>query len=463
MNADHNVIEGFQSINAPRAGIAVRGLPNQPILGAIVRNCIARDNQTWGIFDAFAEGVLYEGNTCSGSIAEHGIYHSNSGDDAVIRGNTCFGNRAAGLHMNGDLSQGGDGIISRALVENNLIYANGLGGAGGINMDGVQDSVIQNNLLYDNHASGIIGYRIDGGGPSKNNVIANNTVIMASDGRWALKIVDGSTGCVVLNNVLYRNHAVRGSIAIDAASMPSFVSDYNVVVNRFSIDGDATTISFAQWQTATGQDGHSILIDATTITQFFVKPSLNDWHLKVGSPAADAGTPSLAGQSAPSSDFEGDARPAGSGFDIGADERCVSPAAYGTPKVNSLGCTPQIGASGAASASSPSPFLITATSVLSHKQGLLFYGTMPTSQPFQGGFLLVASPTVRTPLQNSGGVSAANDCSGTYSFDMNAHIQSAVDPNLVLGAQVYCQYWSRDPVLPSTTGLTNALAFSICH
>ena len=463
MNANHNVIEGFQSINAPRAGIAVRGLPNQPILGVTVRNCSARDNQTWGIFDAFAEGVRYEGNTCSGSLDEHGIYHSNSGDDAVIRNNTCFGNRAAGLHMNGDLSQGGDGIISRALVENNVIYGNGVGGAGGINMDGVQDSLIQNNLLFDNHASGIIGYRIDGGGASKNNVIANNTVIMANDGRWALKIVDGSTGCVLLNNVLYRDHAFRGSIAIDAASLPGFVSDYNVVVNRFSIDGDATSISLAQWRAATGQDLHSILIDATTIAQFFVAPNLNDWHLKLGSPAADAGTASLAGHSAPPNDYEGESRPAGNGVDIGADEQCAAPVVYGTPKINSLGCTPQIGSSGVPSASAALPFLITATNVLSHKHGLLFYGAMPSSQPFQGGFKLVAPPTVRTPLQNSGGASAANDCSGTYSFDMNAHIQSAIDPNLVLGAQVYCQYWSRDPASPSTTGLTNALAFSICR
>jgi hypothetical protein len=139
------------------------------------------------------------------------------------------------------------------------------------------------------------------------------------------------------------------------------------------------------------------------------------------------------------------------------------PVAYGTPKVNSLGCTPQIGASGLASVSSAAPFLVTATNVLSHKQGLLFYGTAPTSQPFQGGFKLVASPTVRTALQNSGGASGANDCTGTYSLDMNARIQSAIDPNLVLGAQVYCQYWSRDPASASTTGLTNALAFAICQ
>ena len=55
--------------------------------------------------------------------------------------------------MNGDVSLGGDGIISNALVENNVIYDNGLGGGSGINCDGVQDSVIRNNLIYNAHAS----------------------------------------------------------------------------------------------------------------------------------------------------------------------------------------------------------------------------------------------------------------------------------------------------------------------
>jgi hypothetical protein len=57
------------------------------------------------------------------------------------------------------VSQGGDGIISGALVEANTIYGNGLGSGSGINCDGVQSSVFRNNLLYNNHASGISLYQ----------------------------------------------------------------------------------------------------------------------------------------------------------------------------------------------------------------------------------------------------------------------------------------------------------------
>ena len=98
---------------------------------------------------------------------------------------------------------GGDGIISGALVEGNVIYDNGLGGGSGINADGVQNSIIRNNLIYDTHASGISLYRIDGGGGSSGNLVVNNTVLVAADGRWALNIQSGSTGNTVRNNILY--------------------------------------------------------------------------------------------------------------------------------------------------------------------------------------------------------------------------------------------------------------------
>ena len=50
----------------------------------------------------------------------------------------------------------------------------------------------------------------------------------------------------------------------------------------------------------------------------FVNPSLGDFHLKSNSPAIDRGSP----RDAPSYDFEGDPRPAGSGYDLGFDEYC---------------------------------------------------------------------------------------------------------------------------------------------
>jgi parallel beta-helix repeat protein len=178
--ADYVTIEGFNVSGMPRTGI--RSVLNQFVT---IRNNVLDNNGKWGILTGFSNDLRIEGNTATRSQIEHGIYVSNSGDRPVIRNNTIWGNRANGIHMNGDVSQGGDGVISGAVVENNVIHDNGLGGGSGINCDGVQNSRIQNNLIYNSWASGISLYRIDGGGPSSGNVVVNNTVIASAPARRA--------------------------------------------------------------------------------------------------------------------------------------------------------------------------------------------------------------------------------------------------------------------------------------
>ena len=139
----------------------------------------------------------------------------------------------------------------------------------------------------------------------------------------------------------------------------------------------------------------------------------------------------------------------------------VAPAIYCTGKINSLGCTPDMAFSGSASKTSGAPFLVTASNFISQKTGLLFWGHQPTSVAFQGGFKCVAGPSLRTAVQNSGGSASGADCTGTYSFNFNALIASNTVPTLVAGAEVFAQYWARDPASPSTTSLSNALRFLI--
>jgi hypothetical protein len=139
----------------------------------------------------------------------------------------------------------------------------------------------------------------------------------------------------------------------------------------------------------------------------------------------------------------------------------IAPATYCTGKLNSAGCTPGISFTGTASETSGAPFLVRASDFLNQKIGLLFYGHQPTSVAFQGGFKCVEAPTLRTLVQNSGGSASGADCTGTYSFDFNALAAGSTDPTLVAGAEVFAQYWARDPLSPSTTSLSNALSFVI--
>ncbi|MCA9168115.1 MAG: right-handed parallel beta-helix repeat-containing protein [Planctomycetales bacterium] len=279
--ADFITIDGFEVVGMPRAGI--RSVANSD---AQIFNNDAHDNGRWGIFSGFSENIHIENNRTFGSQLEHGIYVSNSSDSPIIRGNIIANNYGNGIHMNGDVSQGGDGVISQALIENNVIYENGRGGGSGINLDGVQNSTVQNNLLYNNHASGISLYRIDGGAGSSGNIIQFNTVYQASDARWALNIQDASTSNTIHHNVLLTAHSFRGSIDVSLDSRAGLSSDYNVVADRFTLDAGDTRLTLAAWRAATGQDAHSRVGSAH---QVFADLQSSDFRLIATSAAADIG------------------------------------------------------------------------------------------------------------------------------------------------------------------------------
>ena len=140
---------------------------------------------------------------------------------------------------------------------------------------------------------------------------------------------------------------------------------------------------------------------------------------------------------------------------------CPPAAVYCTAKASSLGCTPSIAAAGTPSASLAAPFVISAADVVSQQMGVLFYGSAAATIPFQGGTLCVQAPIVRTAVQGSGGGGPPSDCSGTYGLDFNAVIQGGA-PGLAVGAQVFAQYWFRDPGDSFGTGLTDAVSFTVC-
>jgi hypothetical protein len=133
--------------------------------------------------------------------------------------------------------------------------------------------------------------------------------------------------------------------------------------------------------------------------------------------------------------------------------------AYCAPAPHQQGCVTTIGWTGTPSASAHQPFLIEASSAFSNQNGLLFYGFVPANLPLSGSRRCVGGRLKRTPVQSSGGSNLA--CSGTYSFDFNATIQSGADPDLVPGKTVYSQYWFRNPGSATGAGTSEALQFTI--
>ena len=81
---------------------------------------------------------------------------------------------------------------------------------------------------------------------------------------------------------------------------------------------------------------------------------------------------------------------------------------------------------------------------------------------FQGGTLCARTPLERTAPQGSGGAPRPpSDGSGTYLFDVDAHLQDGADPSLVPGIEVHGQLWMGGPPASFTTGLSDALRFKI--
>lgn len=304
-------ISNLTFTRAPRAGLRLSYAHN-----VTVYNCVFAYNGRWGIFTDFSNRSSIRNNEIYGSVTEHGVYISNSSDNATVSNNVIHHNYAAGIQFNADPSAGGDGISSDCVIENNVIYENGYAGGAAINVASVRNSTIQNNMIYDNYAGGIACWD-DNQGPSwgcKDLTIIHNTVFFQSQqGRWALSLRNGSTGCNIYNNILAGG--ARGGLEFSENSLPGLRSDGNVFHRNNSplviSDDKARTYTLLNWQTA-GYDPKSI---SETPQNIFKNIFSGDLHLKDICRAKDLGVNRNLLY-----DYEGDVRPRGNGPDAGADE-----------------------------------------------------------------------------------------------------------------------------------------------
>ncbi|MDQ3017960.1 MAG: right-handed parallel beta-helix repeat-containing protein [Bacteroidota bacterium] len=311
-NVNYIEINGFRAINSPRNGIRLVNADN-----CIVRNNYCESSFERGIFTGFTDDILIEFNECLTSDDEHGIYVSNSSDRSIIRYNICHNNNRGGIQINADFSiQPGDGISTDPEIYGNILYENGAAGGAAINLDGVQSALIYNNLLYQNHATGIALFQQDGAEPSINATIVYNTIINASNARWCILAVNGSSGAQVYNNIIINLNPAsnRGAIALDPDAVAGFVSNYNILTNRLSRMGDGSSVPLSTWK-GYGYDLNSVVADP--LADIFVSPG-SDYHLAEGSQAINFGNASFS--FGVNSDIEGVSRPQGNNPDVGAYE-----------------------------------------------------------------------------------------------------------------------------------------------
>jgi len=273
----HVIIENLRVENASRAGIVVNGSRH-----VTIRNCELADNGKWGVHTCLSSHVTVKDCTIYGSRREHGVYFSTT-DYPVVQRCLIYDNTSCGIHMNGDLSEGGDGMITGGLVELNTIRNNGAKGGAAVNMDGVERTVVRDNLVFNNLAGGIVSFCAGGARSGSGNSFVRNTVVFRpGTGRFCLKIDAGGTHSSFANNVFVSGG--RQAVEIDSDSFKGLKSDNNVYFvhgNRKPFKIGFWRRKLSTWQEMTGQDRNSIVADP-----MFVDPKKYNFRLKPGSPAA---------------------------------------------------------------------------------------------------------------------------------------------------------------------------------
>ncbi len=229
-----------------------------------LRGTTVRDNGQEGV-QLRAGSAL---NMRESSILENGFHglHARS-SDVDIRQSRFSGNETGGLYL----------FDSTFVVENNVIAKNG-------------------NLTMSpgNPTGGIVVETVPGPALSPQN-IRHNTIAhnLAPAAVGAAGLVCNSTG---------GTDAVR--------------CDSNIVVGneRPGIDEQTAGNCAIRYSSVTGISSG---VGNISVEPVFVNANTGDYHLAVGSPGIDIADPS----SPTTVDIDGDARPSGTGYDMGADER----------------------------------------------------------------------------------------------------------------------------------------------
>jgi uncharacterized repeat protein (TIGR01451 family) len=271
--------------------------------GVCVVSATATISGNWIYDNSAAETMSFGG----------GVYLESS--DGTVAGNTIFGNTACfggGVHAYS---------TSNALSGNTVISNTAAWGGGGMCLWGGDDvigNVVVGNTTGDRGGGIFLGS--EGVNTLVNNIVADNYAGGSGSGLY----VNGSSH-LWHTTVAHNTGGGSSGIYVTEYLSPTNVVFTNTIVSQQSVGihvtgGNTVTVNGMLWHNTTTPVSQSPTATVSLQNQHwgnpaFVYPAGGDYHIDVDSAAIDRGVNAAVG-----TDIDGQSRPIGAGYDLGADE-----------------------------------------------------------------------------------------------------------------------------------------------
>jgi Right handed beta helix region len=363
INILNNTVQNIQTTAEKRGnayGIGVFGISATPLSLTVSGNTVT------GCLTGESETTTFNGNVQNFVVANNKIYNNdNIGMDAIgfegvgptgydqakngdVYGNLIYNNSAYKNPGEGN-QYDEDGVYcdgcSEVTFERNTLYGNDLNiEAASENAGEVSSNVIiRNNLSYAANSCGVSvgGYAKSNTGGSTDITIVNNSFYdndTQKTGSGEFQVQYRATGILFENNVVYAG--AQGLFIHDFTTTSSVTADYNdyytTSSTRTFVWNNKTYTSFASYQSASGQDEHSVFANPdyltvptcsstrhssppTPITSCTPTPNFD---IPTSSPAENTGNASLGSADFGTVDFNGNPRVNSNGeINMGAFEQ----------------------------------------------------------------------------------------------------------------------------------------------